>query len=145
MELRQALFEAELEERGGVSPRFSPLTDLPDLGMLLQRAGFALPVVDSDRLTVNYRAPSKLLSDLRGMAETNAVLERPRTPLSRRVLARTLAKLDGEAARGDGSFAVTFHALFMTGWAPSSNQQVPLRRGSAEIPLAQALGNGETH
>ncbi len=145
MELRRAVFEAELEETGGVSPRFSPLTDLPDLGMLLQRAGFALPVVDSDRLTVTYGKVDALFSDLRGMAETNAVIERPRSPLPRRVLARAAASLYNDAQQQDGRIRMTFQTLFMTGWSPAPSQQVPLRRGSAETPLAKALGNGEPH
>ncbi len=145
MELRRAVFEAELEETGGVSPRFSPLTDLPDLGMLLQRAGFALPVVDSDRLTVTYGKVETLFADLRGMAETNAVIERPRSPLPRRVRARAASTLYDEAMPQDGRIQMTFQTLFMTGWAPAPSQQVPLRRGSAETPLAQALGNGKPH
>lgn len=143
IELREAIIEAELAETGGISPRISPFADVRDAGMLLQRAGFALPVIDSDRLTVTYPDALALMRDLRGMAETNAVLERSRRPMSRRVLARTVAEYAARHAGPDGRITATFQAIFLTGWAPSETQQKPLKPGSAKARLASALDTDE--
>lgn len=142
-ELRNALAEAEIEVDGGLSPRVSPFADVRDLGSLLQRAGFALPVVDSDIVTVSYGEPLKLLADLRGMGESNAVLERRRAPLKRHTLMTALAKYLERHGDANGRIPATFEIITMTAWAPAPTQQKPLRPGSARGRLADALESQE--
>lgn len=138
-ELRQCLTRAELECEGGISPRVSPFADVRDAGALLQRAGFALPVVDVDRITVSYGEPLRLLRDLGRMGEANALLQRRPGPLRRMTLARA-CQLYGELyADADGRVPATFDILFMAGWKPHPSQQQPARRGSARTRLADAL------
>jgi NADH dehydrogenase [ubiquinone] 1 alpha subcomplex assembly factor 5 len=138
-ELRQCLTQAELECEGGVSPRISPFADVRDAGSLLQRAGFALPVVDVDRITVGYTDPLRLLRDLGRMGEGNALLQRRTGPLRRETLARA-CQLYGELFAGpDGRVRATFDILFMAGWKPHPSQQQPARRGSGRTRLADAL------
>ena len=137
-ELRQALLEAEAELSGGAGPRISPFADVIDSAALLQRAGFALPVADVDRVQVGYAHPMELIRDLRAMGETNVVAER--RPLSRRVLARACELYAERFSRPDGRVSATFEILTMTGWAPHESQQQPLRPGSAKMRLADALG-----
>ena len=144
VELREVLGAAEMEIAGGLSPRVSPFADIPDLGGLLQRAGFALPVVDSDVLTVTYDNLFALMADLRGMGESNAVLERHKAPTRRAVLSRAAEIYHARFADDDGRIPATFRILTMTGWAPDSSQQQPLRPGSARARLADALGASET-
>jgi NADH dehydrogenase [ubiquinone] 1 alpha subcomplex assembly factor 5 len=144
VELREVLGAAEMEIAGGLSPRVSPFADIPDLGGLLQRAGFALPVVDSDVLTVTYDNLFALMADLRGMAESNAVLERHKSPTRRGVLTRAAEIYHQRFAGPDGRIPATFQILTMTGWAPDASQQKPLRPGSARARLADALGGSET-
>ena len=139
-ELRQCLADAEIAETGGLSPRVSPFADGRDCGGLLQRAGFALPVVDSDLLTVTYPDALALMRDLRGMGEANAVIERLRRPTRRAVLLRAAALYAERFAGDDGRIAASFEILTMTAWAPSPAQQQPLRPGSAATRLADALG-----
>lgn len=144
LELRRCLYEAEMEVAGGVSPRVSPFAEIKDAGGLLQRAGFALPVVDSDTITVTYSDAFALMRELRGMGETNAVLARRKVPATRGLLfdaARRYAELYAEP---DGRIPVTFQILYLAGWSPHESQQQPLKPGSGEIPLGQALkgGNG---
>ena len=115
IELRRALLEAELEVEGGASPRVSPFAEVKDLGALLQRAGFALPVVDSDDIGVSYGEPLRLLSDLRGMGESNAVAAQRKGLTRRATLANALARYPAE----DGRHPATFQVLTMTGWAPA--------------------------
>jgi len=134
--LRAALIEAESEETGGSHPRVSPVMDVRDLGMLMQRAGFALPVVDSDILTASYPDAFALMRDLRGMAETNSVALRQKSFTRRAVLGRAAATLPTDA---QGRVTAVFHVLFATGWAPHESQQKPLRPGSAKSRLADAL------
>lgn len=140
-ELRQALGEAEIAEEGGVSPRVSPFADIKDLGGLLQRAGFALPVVDADSIRVTYADPMRLMADLRGMGETNAVAERRRTPTRRRTLLATLARYQDLFAGPDGRLPATAQVLTMTAWAPHPGQPRPLSPGSATCALADILGD----
>ena len=142
-ELRRSLMEAELALAGGISPRISPFTEVRDAGGLLQRAGFGLPVVDSDTVTVTYETPFKLLADLRGMGETNAGLARnPRPP--RRTLWVEAARRYHDLFGGpDGRVPATFQVIYLTGWAPHDSQQKPLRPGSARGRLAEALGTAE--
>ena len=143
VELREVMGAAEMEIAGGLSPRVSPFADIPDLGGLLQRAGFALPVVDSDVLTVTYDNLFALMADLRGMGETNAVLERHKLPTRRGVLMRAAEIYQERFADSDGRIPATFRILTMTGWAPDASQQQPLLPGSAQNRLADALGSAE--
>jgi len=142
-ELRQALLQAEDEVSGGASFRVSPFADAIDAAGLLQRAGFALPVADVDRVKVRYGHPIELLRDLRRMGETSVLLERSRKPMSRRVLARAMEIYVERFAEADGRVPATFEIVAVTGWAPHENQQKPLRPGSAKMRLADALGTQE--
>jgi SAM-dependent methyltransferase len=142
-ELRQAFAQAESEMEGGISPRVAPFADLRELGALLQRAGFALPVVDSDKLLVRYDSAFGLMRDLRAMGATNVLLERRKTPLRRATLMR-MAEIYAEGfADPDGRIRATFEIGWMTGWAPHESQQKPLKPGSATQRLADALGTNE--
>ncbi|MBS0410449.1 MAG: methyltransferase domain-containing protein [Proteobacteria bacterium] len=139
-ELRQCLLQAEAELAPGVGPRVSPFADAYDGAALLQRAGFALPVSDVDRVTVRYAHPLKLLADLRAMGETNVLVDRPRAPLNRAILARAFALYTEKFAEADGRIRATFEIITLTGWAPHPDQQQPLKPGSAKMRLADALG-----
>ncbi len=142
-ELRACLAETEVHLTGGLSPRILPMADLRDLGGLLQRAGFALPVADSQTFTVRYPTLAKLVHDLRGMGETNALADRNRTPASRSLLQETEA-LYRQSFEDDGFLLATFEVIFLTGWAPSEDQPKPLRPGTATTRLSDALGVPET-
>lgn len=142
-ELRVAMQQAELEMDGGISPRLSPLADIRDAGGLLQRAGFALPVADAERLTVTYENPMRLLADLRGMGETNAVAKRRRTFLKRTTLMAAMHRLVEDFSDSSGRVHVSFDIITLTGWAPDASQQKPLRPGSAAQRLADALETSE--
>ena len=142
-ELRQALLAAEAELSDGAGLRVAPFADTFDAAGLLQRAGFALPVADVDRVTVRYSHPLKLMADLRSMGETNALIERARQPLSRRVLARASELYFEKFADADGRVRASFDIITMTGWAPHPDQQKPLKPGSAKMRLADALGAKE--
>jgi len=142
-ELRQALMTAEFAEEGGVSPRVSPFAELRDLGGLLQRAGFAMPVVDSDRLTVTYPDALALMRELRGMGESNAVAERRRSFTRRVTLARATALYGEMFGLPDGRVPASFEIVTLTAWAPHESQPQPLRPGSATTRLAAALGTDE--
>ena len=137
-ELRQSLMQADAELSGGAGPRISPFADVLDAAALLQRAGFALPVADVDRVQVGYASPMQLIADLRAMGEANVLTER--RPLSRPVLARACEVYAERFARPDGRITATFEIITMTGWAPHESQQQPLRPGSAKMRLADALG-----
>lgn len=143
-ELRQALMQAEMEVEDGISPHVSPFTDVRDAGALLQRAGLALPVADSDTITVSYGTPFRLLQDLRGMGEQNAVVQRRRSFLRRTTLMRAMALYVESHGDRDGRVPATFQVIQMTGWAPAPTQQQPLRPGSAAARLAEALGEKES-
>jgi len=142
-ELRQVLMDAELEVEGGVSPRVAPFAEIRDAGGLLQRAGLALPVADQDSLTVSYANPFRLLDDLRGMGEQNAVIERRRTFLRRETLMRAMALYAERFGDAAGRVPATFEIIWLTGWAPHDSQQQPLRPGSARARLADALDTAE--
>jgi SAM-dependent methyltransferase len=142
-ELRQAFAEAEAEIEGGVSPRVAPFADLRDLGALLQRAGFALPVADIDRVVVRYPSPLALMHDLRRMGATNALIERRRRPLRRATLRRLMEVYADRFADPDGRIRATFEIVWLSGWAPHESQQQPLRPGSAKTRLADALHTQE--
>jgi len=143
-ELRQCLVQAELETSDGASPRIAPFADKPQMGDLLQRAGFSLPVIDSEIVTVTYDSIFPLMKDLRGMGEGNAVAERTRklTPLSLFVRAGELYA--EKFVEPDGRIRATFEIIFLLGWAPHASQQQPLKRGSATARLADVLGTTET-
>ena len=143
IELRRALLEAEAETTGGTSPHTSPVADVADAGALLQRAGFALPVVDTDTLTVTYKDMFALMRDLRGMGETNAVAARNKTFLRRDTLFVAAARYQELYGDADGRIPATFQIIWLTGWAPAATQQQPLRPGSAGSRLADALGADE--
>ncbi len=143
-ELRTALAEAEVRLTGGLSPRILPMAEIRDLGGLLQRAGLALPVADSISLKVTYATPFALMQDLRAMGEGNALTARLRKPTRRAVLseaARIYAELHSDA---DGRISATFDMIFLSGWAPDDSQPKPLRPGSAQTRLADALGSAES-
>jgi SAM-dependent methyltransferase len=142
-ELRQCLTAAEAEILGGAGPRVFPFLDSYDGAGLLQRAGFALPVVDVDTVTVRYAHILKLMADLRAMGETNVLAERPRQGLSRRVLARAGELYAERFTEPDGRLRATFEIITLTGWAPHPDQQQPLKPGSAKMRLADALGRKE--
>jgi SAM-dependent methyltransferase len=142
-ELREAFAQAESEIEGGVSPRVAPFADLRELGALLQRAGFALPVVDSDRLTVRYQSVLALMRDLRRMGATNALSERRRSSLKRATLARMAEIYAQRFADADGRLRASFEVVWLSGWAPHQSQQKPLKPGSAAQRLADALGTKE--
>jgi NADH dehydrogenase [ubiquinone] 1 alpha subcomplex assembly factor 5 len=139
-ELREALLRAELELDGGAGLRVSPFVDLRDAGSLLQRAGFALPIVDVETITVTYDHPLKLMQELRQMGEANALLERPRAPLRRATLLRACAIYRELFADAGGRVPATFQILMLSGWKPGPDQPRPLRRGSGQVNLARALG-----
>jgi len=142
-ELRQAFAQAESEIEGGASPRVAPFADVRELGALLQRAGFALPVVDCDRLTVRYDTVFDLMRDLRRMGATNVLRERRRTPLRRATLARMAQVYAQRFADPDGRLRASFEIVWLSGWAPHESQQKPLKPGSAKQRLADALGTIE--
>ena len=140
IELREAFFAAETEIRSGASPRVLPMTDVRDLGALLQRAGFALPVVDRDVLTVRYPSALHLMRDLRAMGAGNVLVERDRRPLGRAVLGRAAAIYAERFSDADGRIRARFEIISMSGWAPHESQQKPAQRGSAQVRLADVLG-----
>ena len=142
-ELRDSFIAAEAATSGGISPRVAPFADMRDLGTLLQRAGFALPVADVERTTVLYKDIRSLVRDLRIHGETNALVERSRKPLSRAMLATLIAHYAAHHAAPDGRLRATFDIVYLTGWAPHESQQKPLRPGSAQMRLAEALGTEE--
>jgi SAM-dependent methyltransferase len=138
-ELRQSFAAAEAELESGVSPRVAPFADLRDVGALLQRAGFALPVTDVDRIVVRYDSAFALMQDLRRMGATNILVERRRTPTRRATMLR-MAQIYGERfADADGRVRATFDVIWLSGWAPHESQQQPLRPGSAKASLADAV------
>jgi len=143
IELRAALAEAEIEITGGLSPRIAPMAEIRDLGGLLQRAGFALPVADSARLTITYRSARHLMHELRAMGENNALANRLRHPTKAAVLRRTEEIYNARHRRDDGTIAATFEMIYLTGWAPDPSQPKPLRPGSAVTRLSAALKTQE--
>ncbi len=142
-ELRQCLMEAELAVEGGISPRISPFAEVRDMGNLLTRAGFALPVADSDTITVTYDNALALMRDLRGMGEANAIAERRKSLSRRATLLEAAALYERKFAAPDGRISATFQVIYLSGWAPHPSQQKPLKPGSAAQRLADALGTDE--
>src|SRR5262245_6325430 len=142
-ELRQSFAAAEAEIEGGISPRVAPFADLRDMGALLQRAGFALPVTDVERITVRYASAFALMHDLRRMGATNALIERRRRVLRRATLMRMAEIYATRFADADGRVRATFEIVWLSGWPPHESQQKPLAPGTAQRRLADALGARE--
>ncbi len=138
-ELRTALGVAETEMSGGVSPRVAPFADVRDMGGLLQRAGFALPVADSEIVTVRYASMFGLMADLRAMGATNALTARLRKPAAKGFFIRAADVYAQRFADPDGRIRATFEMIFLSGWAPHESQQKPLAPGSATMRLSEAL------
>ncbi|MBK1697122.1 methyltransferase domain-containing protein [Rhodovibrio salinarum] len=142
-ELRQCLMQAEEEVEGGAGPRVSPFAQNQDGAELLQRAGFALPVTDVDTLTVTYPDALKLMDDLRGMGESNAVRERRKSWTRRETLVHAAQLYEEQFGNGDGTIPATFEVVYLTAWRPEASQPLPLRPGQAHNSLAQALDTEE--
>ena len=142
-ELRQVITESEVEISGGVSPRISPFAELADAASLLQRAGFNLPVADSDTITVTYPDVFVLMRDLRGMGEANAVLTRPRNFAKRQLFLNIAERYAKNFGDSDGRIRASFQILYLTGWAPDGSQQKPLKPGSGMTSLTEALEGEE--
>ncbi|WP_028035911.1 methyltransferase domain-containing protein [Chelativorans sp. J32] len=142
-ELRQSLLQAEAELTGGATPRVSPFADVRDVGALLQRAGFALPVADLETVTVRYSTMFDLMRDLRAMGAANALCERSRRPATRSLFLRAAEIYQERFADPDGRIRATFNIVWLSGWAPHESQQKPLRRGSARISLKSVLSPDE--
>ena len=138
-ELRACLAQAESEVTGGLSPRVLPMGEVRDLGTLLQRAGFALPVADTFTTKVLYRDAFHLMHDLRAMGEGNALAQRLRTPTRRAVFTRAAGLYRQSYSGADGRIPATFEMIVLTGWAPHDSQPQPLRPGSAKARLSDAL------
>lgn len=143
-ELRACLAEAEAIVAGGMSPRVAPMAELRDLGGLLQRAGFALPVADTLPLKTSYRDIWHLMHDLRAMGENNALFQRLRRPTARAVFEHAAQLYTDNFSDSDGRIIATFELVFLTGWAPDESQPKPLRPGSAKQRLSDALNTDET-
>ncbi|HKD48688.1 MAG TPA: methyltransferase domain-containing protein [Rhizomicrobium sp.] len=141
-ELRQSFVAAESEIWGGASPRVAPFADVRDMGALLQRAGFALPVADVERLVVRYSSLSGLVRDLRAHGQSNTLAKRRKNFIGRRTLESLNAHYAANHAQ-DGKLVATFEMLFLTGWSPHESQQQPLQPGSAKARLSDALGTVE--
>jgi SAM-dependent methyltransferase len=142
-ELRESLLAAEAELAGGASPRVLPFTDVREVGALLQRAGFALPVADVETVTVRYSTMFELMTDLRAMGATNPLSGRSRRPATREFFARAAEIYAERFSDPDGRIRATFSFIWMSGWAPDASQQKPLKPGSAEVSLARILGDGK--
>lgn len=139
-ELRDVLMQAEMDIKNGASLRISPFAEVRDLGGLLQRAGFSLPVVDTEKVTVTFGDMFQLMRDLRGMGETNAVYDRQKSFTGRGIFAKAAALYAERYGAEDGRISASFHIITLTAWAPHADQPKPLRRGSATTRLAEALG-----
>lgn len=142
-ELRQSLLQAETEISGGAAPRVSPFADVRDIGALLQRAGFALPVADIETVTVRYETMFDLMRDLRAMGATNALAERSRRPATRHLFLRAAEIYQEQFSDPDGRIRATFNTIWMSGWTPHESQQKPLKPGSGKVSLKTVLSPEE--
>lgn len=142
-ELRESLLQAEVELTGGASPRVFPFADVRDVGGLLQRAGFALPVTDVENATVRYDSIFNLMADLRAMGMQNVLRDRSRKPVSKRLFLRAAEIYAERFSDPDGRIRATFSTIWLSGWAPHQSQQKPLKPGSAKTSLAEALKKAE--
>lgn len=138
-ELRDAFLQTELSLTGGAAPRVLPFVDKQQMAALMQRAGYALPVVDSEVLSVSYRDLFHLLSDIRGMGESNTLMTRPRNIVSSRFFAETAQYYQNHFVGKDGRIMASFEVIFFIGWAPHESQQRPARRGSGQVSLTDVL------
>jgi SAM-dependent methyltransferase len=144
VELRTAWLEAESEHTGGVTPRVAPFADLRDVGNLLHRAGFALPVADSDRTMVRYSDALSLMREIKDLGFSNPLSGRSRRPVTAALLAKAAAAYAERFTAPDGKVRATVETLWLTAWAPHESQQQPLKPGSARSRLSAALGTTET-
>lgn len=142
-ELRQSLQQAEMELTGGINPRVAPVADLQQMGALMQRAQFSLPVIDSEKITVTYDNIFKLMLDLRAMGENNTLIERSKNLSSKTLFAKANEIYQQNFSEPDGKIQATFEVIFLLGWAPHESQQKPLRPGSAKNRMADALKSTE--
>ena len=142
-QLREAMQQTELNCFGGMSARISPFADMQQMGALMQRAGFALPVVDSEKIQVSYENVTKLMHDLRYMGEANALVNRSQRPLTKNYLDKLNKYYETHFTGDDGRLEATFEVIFISGWSPHDSQQKPLRPGSAEKRLSDALQSEE--
>jgi len=142
-ELRRSFYAVEAAQLGGMSPRIFPMVDFSQAAALLQRAGLALPVVDTDRFTVHYNTLEKLVSDLRDQGETNILTARNKKPLSANFMKNLEKNYRSQSTHRDKKLPASFEILWLTGWAPHESQQKPLKPGSAKTRLADALGTRE--
>lgn len=142
-ELRAAVLAAEIEVEGGASPRVAPFADIRDLGGLLQRAGFALPAIDADVVTVTWPSPLALMREIKAMGASNPLSDRRRVPASRKLIARACEIYADRYLDKSGRVPATFELITLTGWAPHESQQKPLKPGSARVSLAKALRPGD--
>lgn len=138
-ELRACMLAAEIEVDGGVSPRVAPFADIRDLGGLLQRAGFALPAVDADVVTVTWPSALALMHEIKGMGASNPLTERRRVPASRRLVMRACEIYADKYLDKSGRLPATFELITLTGWAPHESQQKPLKPGSGRVLLTTVL------
>ncbi len=139
-ELRQSWLAAEAEVEGGASPRVAPFVDVREAGALLQREGFALPVVDSETLTVTYASPLALMREIKAMGASNMLRARRKQPVRRETLIRAAEIYAERFGTGDGRVPATFEIVTMTAWVPHESQPKPLKPGSAQVSLARVLG-----
>lgn len=139
MLLRHAFIEAESSLRGGVTARVAPMVDVQQAGSLLQRAGFAMPVVDVDSIEVRYADLFRLMAELRGMGETSVLMQRERAVLRRDVLMAAAERFQALAGGPDGRVTARVQIIHMSGWAPGPDQPKPLKPGSATTSLASVL------
>jgi len=143
IELREVLLEAESQVHGGASPRVAPFADVSAYGALLQRAGFALPVADAEVVTVNYPSPRELMREVRALGGGNVLTARSKAPLPRKTLQRAEELYRARYGTPEGKITATFEFVYISGWAPHESQQKPLRPGSAQARLADALDTKE--
>lgn len=142
-ELRDCMNKIELDKTGGLSPHVAPFADMPQMGNLMQRAGFTLPVIDSEKITVTYDNALKLMQDLRNMGEGNALMERKKNFSTYDYFGRVAQDYAARYSESDGRIVATFEVIFLLGWAPHESQQKPLRPGSAKSRLSDALNSKE--
>jgi SAM-dependent methyltransferase len=142
-ELRDSMTRIELEISGGQSPHIAPFADMQQMGSLMQRAGFNLPVIDSEKITVTYDNVLKLMEDIRNMGEGNALIERKKTFSNYDYFGRVIQDYAAHHSENDGRVKATFEVIFIAGWAPHENQQKPLQPGSATNRMADALESNE--
>lgn len=142
-ELRQVMQAVEMALTGGLSPRVAPFADMPQMGSLMQRAGFNLPVIDCEKITVTYDNAFKLFQDLRRMGEGNALIQRHKKFTSRAFFAKVAQDYADKFSEADGRIVATFEVIFLIGWAPHDSQQKPLRPGSAKARLSDVLETKE--